>query len=253
MGWPKSTPPKPIKIYIIEEQSCYWQIKMAPKFDISSEKGLNAFNGFISSKSYVDGWTFSTTDIGLFSKFSICPSSINYPHAYRWYKHIAAIQEMNHLAHSTTFFKTESSQTVCSEKNNGDEDEDFDVFGDDNDEGDEEPKESRTDMLARLKKEAEERTLRKEAKQRTLVSIDIKPWDTEQDLMKLWKKVTTEVKHDGLKWGEGCTLVDVAFGIKKICTTFTMGMNNSSDDVVEAIQGMEDDVQSVEITSMNVL
>jgi hypothetical protein len=35
--------------------------------------------------------------------------------------------------------------------------------------------------------------------------------------------------------------------------TFTMGVNNSSDDVQEAIQAMEEEVQSVEITSMNVL
>merc|ERR1712032_1531060 len=242
MGWPESIVSGRNKPYISKELSLYCQIKMAAKFDISTEKGLSGFNGFMSSKSYADGWTFSTTWADIFSKFSTCPSSINYPHVYRWYKHIAAIQEMNHLEHSSTFFVTESVETTCSEKNNVDDDE-----------GEKEPKESRTDMLARLKKEAEERTLRKEAKQRTLVSIDIKPWDTEQDLMELWKKITTEVRQDGLKWGEACTLVDVAFGIKKICTTFTMGMNNSSDDVVEAIQGMEDDVQSVEITSMNVL
>jgi hypothetical protein len=67
------------------------------------------------------------------------------------------------------------------------DDDDFDVFGDDED-GDaaeEAPKESRAEMLARLKKEAEERTLQKEAKQRTLVAIEIKPWDVEQDLMLL--------------------------------------------------------------------
>ena len=108
-------------------------------------------------------------------------------------------------------------------------------------------------MLARLKKEAEERTARKEAKQRTLVGIEVKPWDVEQDLMKLWKKITETVTQEGLKWGESCTLADVAFGIKKIQCTFTMGVNNSSDDVVEAIEGMEDEVQSVEVTSMNVL
>merc|ERR1712157_367814 len=133
-----------------------------------------------------------------------------------------------------------------------DEDDDFDVFGDD-DEEEESPKESRKEMLARLKKEAEERTAKKEAKQRTLVGIEVKPWDTEQDLMVLWKKITTTIVQDGLKWGEGCTLVDVAFGIKKIATTFTMGVNNSSDDVVEAIEALEDEVQSVEVTSMNVL
>merc|ERR1712176_1064460 len=129
---------------------------------------------------------------------------------------------------------------------------DFDVFGDDDDE-EEAPKESRAEMLARLKKEAEERTAKKEAKQRTLVSIEIKPWSVEQDLMVLWKKVTETVKQDGLKWGESCNLADVAFGIKKIQTTFVMGVNNSSDDVVEAIEAMEDEVQSCEVTSMNVL
>ena len=32
-----------------------------------------------------------------------------------------------------------------------------------------------------------------------------------------------------------------------------MGVNNSSDDVIEAIEALEDEVQSVELTSMNVL
>jgi hypothetical protein len=55
------------------------------------------------------------------------------------------------------------------------------------------PKESRADMLARLKAEAVARTVAKEAKQRTLVAIEVKPWSTEQDLNALWKKITTEV------------------------------------------------------------
>ena len=136
---------------------------------------------------------------------------------------------------------------------NQDDDDDFDVFGEDEEAEEEEPKESRAEMLARLKKEAEERTAAKEAKQRTLVAIEIKPWDVEQDLMALWKKIVTTVKQDGLKWGENCTLADVAFGIKKIQCTFTMGVNNSSDIVVEEIEKLEDEVQSVEVTSMNVL
>jgi translation elongation factor EF-1beta len=134
-----------------------------------------------------------------------------------------------------------------------DDDDDFDVFGDDDEEADDEPKESRADMLARLKKEAEVRTAKKEANQRTLVGIEIKPWDVEQDLMVLWKKITETVKQDGLKWGENCHLADVAFGIKKIQTTFVMGVKNSSDEVVEAIEALEDEVQSVEVISMNVL
>jgi elongation factor 1-beta len=132
------------------------------------------------------------------------------------------------------------------------EEDDFDVFADD-DEEEAAPAESRADMLNRLKKEAQERTAKKEAKQRTLVAIEIKPWDVEQDLMVLWKKITNTVTQDGLKWGETCNLADVAYGIKKIQTTFVMGVSNSSDDVVEAILEMEDEVQSAEVLSMNVL
>jgi len=124
---------------------------------------------------------------------------------------------------------------------------------DDDEDEDDSPKESRGDMLARLKKEAQERTAKKEAKQRTMVVIEVKPWDVEQDLMALWKKITVTVVQPGLKWGEGCQLIDVAFGIQKIITSFVMGVDNSSDDVVEAIQAMEDEVQSVEVCSMNVL
>jgi elongation factor 1-beta len=133
------------------------------------------------------------------------------------------------------------------------EKDDFDVFGDDDEEEDEAPKESRAEMLARLIKEAEERTAKKEANQRTLVAIEIKPWDVEQDLMVLWKKITETIVQDGLKWGESCNLADVAYGIKKIQCTFVMGVSNSSDDVVEKILDMEDEVQSCEVVSMNVL
>jgi elongation factor 1-beta len=209
----------------------------------------------------VEGWQFSSADSEYFGQFQACPDAAKYPHAYRWYIHIAAIQGIRRLSIASpaapavkTAYVAESSSKKAEEKKAAadDDDDEMDVFGDDEEKQDE-GKESRKDMLARLKKEAEERTAKKEAKQRTLVSIEIKPWGMEQDLMVLWKKITQTVVQDGLKWGEGCTLADVAFGIKKIQTTFTMGVNNSSDDVVDAIQAMEDEVQSVEVTSMNVL
>jgi len=196
----------------------------------------------------------SPADTEMFAKFNgNVPDSQKYPHAYRWYIHIAALSGVRGLSlappPSTTAAAPKKAATPAKKKA---DDDDFDVFGDD-DEEEEKPKESRAEMLARLKKEAEERTAKKEAKQRTLVAIEIKPWDVEQDLMVLWKKITTEVTQDGLKWGESCTLADVAYGIKKIQCTFTMGVNNSSDDVVEAIEAYEDEVQSCEVTSMNVL
>ena len=109
-----------------------------------------------------------------------------------------------------------------------------------------------TEEMTRLKKEAEERAARKEAQQRTIVSIEVKPKNVDQDLMALWKKITTSVVQDGLKWGEHCELDEVAYGIYKIKCNFIMGVDNSSDDVVDNILAMKE-VQSAEITSMNVV
>ena len=108
-------------------------------------------------------------------------------------------------------------------------------------------------MLQRMKIAAEERLAIKEKKQRTLVTIEVKPWGTEQDLKVLWKKITTEIEQPTLKWGQNCHLADVAYGIKKICMSFTMGMQDSSDEIIEKIEAFEDEVQSVETTGMSVL
>jgi elongation factor 1-beta len=221
----------------------------------------------MASRSYVEGYSMSNADTDMFAKFAgAIPDPTKTPHAYRWYIHIAALSGIRGLAVSSPPTAAAApaaaappapaaSKSVEEPKKAAaaDDDDDFDVFGDDDEEKEEEPKESRAEMLARLKKEAEERTAQKEAKQRTLVAIEIKPWDVEQDLLALWKKITTTITQDGLKWGESCTLADVAFGIKKIQCTFVMGVKNSSDDVVDAILEMEDEVQSCEVTSMNVL
>ena len=247
---------------------------MANKFDVSSDKGVMAFNGFMGTKSYVEGFQFSTADSDMFTKMTGIPDQKKAPHAWRWYVHVAAIKGVRGLsaggasaapaakaaapkaekkkAEKKKEKKEEPKKAVKKEES----DDEFDPFGDDDDE-DDEPTETRAEMLERLKNEANERLTKKAANQRTLVNIEIKPWETEQDLMALWKKITDgsipETTQAGIKWGEVCHLVDVAFGIKKIVTNFTMGATNSADDLIEAILNLEDEVQSVEMVGMNVL
>jgi elongation factor 1-beta len=210
----------------------------------------------MGAKSYVEGWNFSPIDVEWFHKFSAIPDAGKYPHLYRWYIHVAALQGVRGLNMSppvaAAAAPAPAAAAAPAKKGGDDDDDDFDVFGDD-DEEDDAPKESRADMIARLKGEAEARAVAKEKKQRTLVSIEIKPWDVEQDLMALWKKITETVNQDGLQWGQSCNLADVAFGIKKIQTTFVMGVNNSADEVEEKVLAMEDEVQSFEVISMTVL
>merc|ERR1719238_831381 len=95
-----------------------------------------------------------------------------------------------------------------------DDDDDMDdMFGDDDE--DEKPKEMDENLL-KLKAAAEARLAKKEAAQKSMVVIEVKPWEADQDLNALWKEIVTEMTFEGLKWGEACQLVDVAFGIKKI-------------------------------------
>jgi elongation factor 1-beta len=201
------------------------------QFDVTTEKGLAAFNGFMGSKSYVEGYSMSAADTNEFAKFQgNVPDPVKLPHAYRWYVHIAALtggaRGLSYAGPPVAAVSAEPSPAPAAPAPKTTDDDDFDVFGDDDEEAKEdEPKESRAEMLARLKKEAEDRTIAKEAKQRTIVAVEIKPWDVEQDLMALFKKITETITQDGMKWAENCNLADVAFGIKKIQTTFTMGAN----------------------------
>mmetsp|Transcript_12715 Transcript_12715/g.14576 ORF Transcript_12715/g.14576 Transcript_12715/m.14576 type:complete len:238 (-) Transcript_12715:177-890(-) len=234
-----------------------------PKFDVTTDKGINAFNGFMGSKSYVEGYQFSDADSDLFAKFVSCPAADKLPNAYRWFIHIAALNGVRGLSMAAPSAapatapepKAAAAPKKAAKKVEAkaeDDDDDFDVFGDD-DEEEEEPKETRAEMLQRMKIAAEERLAIKEKKQRTLVTLEVKPWSTETDLKALWTKITTEIAQPTLKWGQNCHLADVAYGIKKICMSFTMGMQDSSDEIIEKIEAFEDEVQSVETTGMSVL
>merc|ERR1740124_2056689 len=124
---------------------------MPPKFDVTTEKGLKQFSGFMGLKSYVEGFQFSSADSDFFAKFESCPSAEAYPHAYRWYIHIAAIQGVRGLAACAPVAVAAAPAAPAAPAAKDDED-DFDVFGSDEDDDDDEPKESRAEMLARPKK-----------------------------------------------------------------------------------------------------
>ena len=218
--------------------------------------------------SYVEKWSYSAADVSVFGAFGL-PDKAAYPAAYRWYVHIAALNGTKSLdlmssaapaapAAKPAAKPAKPSKAPAPKKAPApapapaaaaDDDDDMDdMFGDDDE--DEKPKEMDENLL-KLKAAAEARLAKKEAAQKSMVVIEVKPWEADQDLNALWKKIVTEMTFEGLKWGEACQLVDVAFGIKKIVMSCVIKMDVSMDDVTEAIQGLEDEVQSVDIISMN--
>ena len=157
------------------------------------------------------------------------------------------------------------------QEDDGGDDDDFDVFGDGDDDEEEEkaPTMSRAEKAAALKKERDEelekakqaaleRLAKKEAKQRTLCNLEITPWEADQDLIALHKKLKETVVREGLKWSEGCKLVDVGYGIKKMLLTAVLSMNLSMDAIIEEVADedegiLKDEIQSFTMTSMSLL
>ena len=69
---------------------------------------------------------------------------------------------------------------------------------------------------------------------------------------KLAKDLFSKVTQDGLFWKTQYKKEPVAFGIYKLIVGFSCEDEKVSvDDIVEKIEGMEDQVQSVEIQAFN--
>ena len=68
-------------------------------------------------------------------------------------------------------------------------------------------------MIAKAKARGEE----KAKLSKSMIVLDVKPWDDETDLAEL-EKFVRAVEHDGLLWGAS-KLVPVGFGIKKLQIT----------------------------------
>ena len=151
------------------------------------------------------------------------------------------------------------------------DDDDMDLgFGDDDDDEDDATPapaaNSRQAKAAALKAENEKkleeakaaalaRLAKKEANQRSLCNLEIKPWEAEQDLLALFAKIKAEVVRDGLKWSENCNLVDVAFGVKKIICTAIIPVAVSMDEIIDEMteETFVDEIQSMNMTSMSLL
>jgi len=121
-------------------------------------------------------------------------------------------------------------------------------------------KAARDAELEAAKAAALARLAKKEANQRSLCNLEIKPWEADQDLLALYAKIKAEVVYDGLKWSENCALVDVAFGVKKIICTAVIPLSLSMDSIIEdmteeggAFEEFMNHIQSMTMTSMSLL
>ena len=176
-----------------------------------------------------------------------------YPNVFRWYKHIASFEsEFSNLPGDsskayTTYGPAVAAVTVNPAKAPADEEEeDLDLFGSDDEEEDAEAARIREERLAEYNKKKATKT---KPAAKSLVTMDVKPWDDETDMAELEKNVRA-IEKDGLVWGTS-KLVAIGFGIKKLQINLVVEDEKISiDELQEQIQEDEDHVQSTDVVSL---
>jgi len=141
--------------------------------------------------------------------------------------------------------------------------EEFDsIFEADDDDATEEEKaatKARLERMANARRLKEEKDLKdgkkksvKEA-ERSLVVLEVKPWEADTDLVALWTRIT-EYKQEGLTWGATYKLEPIAYGIMKLVLTCTIvDALVLLDDITENIEAIEEFVQSVNVSFITLL
>ena len=223
---------------------------MGLTFDnLDQDAGLKKLNGFLTNRSYIEGYQFSLADAALFQQFSSVPDPAKVANVYRWYVHTAAKLGLRSILKiKNDASSAGSAKSVKKDKEEEEEGEDDDLFGDDDEEDDE-----ATKALAAKRAEAAKGAKKEKKKviERSQVVIEVKPWEAETDLEELAAKIKA-LPVEGLTWGEGHKLVPVAFGIKKLLVQcIIIDDMVLLDDITDAIQSFEDYVQSVDVASMN--
>jgi elongation factor 1-beta len=221
---------------------------------------LKKLNTTLATRSYIEGYTFSAADEKTLSTLCCVPCPAAYPHVHRWAVHIAGIVGLNNVKWACSTASSSCAAAPAAKKAAA-ADDDMDFFGDD-DEDEEAAQEAadkaRAERMAKalaLKKAADagkEQKKKDKPVEKSLIVLDVKPWEADTDLVMVWKHICENKVQEGLSWGQSYKLEPVAFGIKKLVMTCSIVDSLVlMDDITDYIEGLEEWVQSVNVVSMN--
>lgn len=148
--------------------------------------------------------------------------------------------------------KTSSSETKAPVKNKSEVVED-DPFADEDDLFADDGGEAAAALQTKLRKEAEERAARKMKNAKSMIVLEVKPFDADTDLESLALNIK-KLTHEGIQnWGQEHKLEKIAFGIKKlIISVIVFDAKIGVDDITDLImEKYEEEVQSVDVHSMS--
>jgi len=192
--------------------------------------------------------------VTVFKALKSAPDSAQHPNAARWYKQIASHQnEFGSLpgdkSTDISHYGPDTAPAAAPAKAAEEDDDDVDLFGSDDEDED-------AAKAALTAKRLEEYNKKKAAKPKTIaksvVTLDVKPWDDETNMDELVTNVKA-IQKDGPVWGAH-TLVPVGFGIKKLQINLVVEDEKVSlDELQQQIEEDEDHVQSTDVAAMQKL
>jgi len=209
----------------------------------------------LTTRSYIQGYEPSQADVGVFSALKSAPPAGEFPHVARWYEHIASWEKEHATlpgdkeAGARLFGGASASAAPAAEAAPAaGDDEEIDLFGSD-EEDDAEAERIKAERVAAYN---EKKAGKAKPVAKSVVTMDVKPWDDETDMKQLESSVRSITK-DGLVWGAS-TLVAIGFGIKKLQINLVIEDEKVSlDELQEEIAEFEDYVQSTDIAAMQKL
>ncbi|KAG8991635.1 Translation elongation factor 1 beta [Tulasnella sp. JGI-2019a] len=216
---------------------------------------LKQLEEHLSTRSYVDGYEPSQSDVGVYTSLGKAPDAATYPHAARWYQHITSWEaEHPNLpgdkeAGAKLFGGASTSAPAAAPKEAAAEDDDeVDLFGSD----DEDDAEAEKIKAARVEEYNKKKAGKAKTTAKSVVTLDVKPWDDETDMAALEKSVRS-IEMEGLLWGAS-KLVAIGYGIKKLQINLVIEDELVSlDDLQDKCAEFEDYVQSTDVAAMQKL
>jgi len=222
--------------------------------DLSSDAGLKALDAFLADNSYIEGYVPSQADVAVFDALKgKAPSKDAFPHAARWYAHIASFEaggrkQFPKSQKDAASYVSGGAAPAAAAAADDDDDDDVDLFGDSDEE--EESEEAAKIRQERLDAYAAKKSKKPALIAKTSVLLDCKPWDDETDMDAMLKSIKT-IEMDGLLWGAS-KLVPVGYGINKLQVMVVVeDLKVSIDELQEKICDFEDYVQSCDVAAMN--
>lgn len=165
-----------------------------------------------------------------------------YPNFARWFNHIASFTE--------EFDTLPAGKAPAAAAGGDDDDDEVDLFGSDEDEVDEEAEKIKAERVAQYAAKKAQKGPKPAAK--SIVTLEIKPWDDETNLDELLANVKA-IEKEGLTWGAH-QWIPVGFGIKKLQMNVVVEDDKVSlDELQQEIEEDEDHVQSTDVAAMQKL